>query len=237
MDQVDVVMAAAKQGDVGRVSALLDENPALATAANMFGSQPIHAAYLSGHQAVVELLLARGVSLDLGLAAELGMLDRVEPAVRADPDLVKTFGPTGSTLLHRAGYWGQVAVSRLLLKNGADANAATRDSFLQIRPLGCAVATPDVPNPSDHEDTVLELVRILLDHGADVNGQRRDGLTALHGAAYRGHLRVMRYLLEHKADAAIRGHEGAGLHAGQTAADLARAQGQREAVSLLASAV
>jgi ankyrin repeat protein len=235
MDKVDAVIAAAKQGDVGRVTSLIDENPALATAATMVGSQPIHAAYLSGHQPVVELLLSRGVSLDVGLAAELGMLGRVEPAVHADPDLVLVFGPAGSTLLHRACYWGQVAVSRLLLANGADANAATRDKFLQIRPLGCAVATPDVPNPSEQEDTVLELVRLLLDRGADVNGQRRDGLTALHSAAYRGHLRVIRYLLQHAADATMRGYEGAGPHAGQTAADLALAQGQHEAVSLLAS--
>jgi ankyrin repeat protein len=234
MDKLDAVIAVAKQGDLARVSALLDESPALATAATQVGSQPIHAAYLSGHQPVVELLLSRGVSIDPGLAAELGIVDRVESTVRADPDLVKVFGPAGSTLLHRACYWGQVAVSRLLSAKGADVNAATRDSFLQIRPLGCAVATPDVPNPSDQENTVLELVSLLLDHGADVNGQRRDGLTALHSAAYRGHLRVMRHLLEHGADAGIRGYAGAGPHAGQNAADLAFAQGQREAVLLLA---
>src|ERR1700733_3491279 len=137
MDTVDAVIAAAARGDVSRVSALLEESPALATAANMLGSQPIHAAYLSGHQPVVQLLLDRGVSLDAGLAAELGMLDRVEAAVRAAPDLVKTYGPAGSTLPHRACYWGQVAFSRFLLAAGADANLATRDNFLQIRPLGC----------------------------------------------------------------------------------------------------
>jgi ankyrin repeat protein len=47
----------------------------------------------------------------------------------------------------------------------------------------------------------------LLDRGADVNGRRRDGLTALHSAAYRGHLQVMRYLLQHGADVAIRGSD------------------------------
>jgi cytohesin len=207
MDKVDAVIAAAKQGDVPLVSSLLDENPALATAATMLGSQPIHAAFFSGHQPVVNLLLNRGVSIDAGLAAELGMVAHVESAVRANPDLAKEFGSTGSTLLHRACYWGQVAVSRLLLKAGAEANAPTRDGFLQIRPLGCAVAAPDVPNPSHQEDTVLGLVRLLLDRGADVNGRRRDGLTALHSAAYRGHLQVMRYLLQHGADVAIRGSD------------------------------
>ena len=235
MPNIDAVIAAARRGDVKRVSALLDEDPALAAAYTLVGSQPIHAAYFSRHPPVVELLLSRGVSLDAGLAAELGMLDRVEAALRADPNLVELFGPNGSTLLHRACYWGQVAVSRLLLGKGADANAPTRDNFLEIRPLGCSVATPDVPNPSDQEGTVLELVRLLLEHGADVNGRRRDGLTALHSAAYRGHLCVMRYLLDNGADPTIRGHEGSAPHAGQTPADLALAQGQQDAAALLAS--
>jgi len=235
MDKLDAVIAAAKSGDVSQVSRLLDENPSLSTAATMLGSQPIHAAHFSGHRNIVELLLNRGVTLDAGLAAELGMVDRVEAALAADPALARAFSPPGSTLLHRACYWGQVDVTKRLIEKGADANAATRDSFLQIRPLGCAVATPDVPNPSDHEDTVLHLVRLLLDAGAEVNGRRRDGLTALHSAAYRGHLRVMRYLLEHGADAAIRGYDAAGPHAGQTAADLALAQGQSEAAFLLKS--
>jgi uncharacterized protein len=235
MDKVEAVITAARQGDVSRVSALLDQDPSLATASTMLGSQPIHAAYLGGHRPVVELLLSRGVSLDAGLSAELGMIDRVETALQADAGLVRAFSPAGSTLLHRACYWGQVAISRLLLTNGADADVQTRDSFLQIRPLGCAVATPDVPNPSDSEDTVLELVAVLLEHGADVNGRRRDGLTALHSAAYRGHLRVIRYLLDRGADPEIRGYEGSGPHSGQTAADLARAQGQKEVTALLAS--
>lgn len=101
----------------------------------------------------------------------------------------------------------------------------TQDSFLQIRPLGCAVATADVPNKSDDEDIVLALVRLLLERGADVNGRRRDGLTALHSAAWRGHARVIAYLLEYRADASLRGYEGAGPHAGQTAQDMAMARG------------
>jgi uncharacterized protein len=227
------IIAAAKAGDIAEVSRWLDNDPSLATAANMFGSQAAHAAYFGGHRDVFELLLRRGAVLDAGLAAELGMLDRVGAAVTSDPELVNTFSPAGSALLHRACYWGQTVTARYLLERGADPNAPTRDSFLQIRPLGCAVATPDVPNPSDREEVVLELVRLLLDRGAEVNGRRRDGLTALHGAAYRGHGQVIVLLLEHGADAAIRGFDGAGPHAGQTAFDMAAAQGQEGACLIL----
>jgi ankyrin repeat protein len=217
---IDAILAAAKDGDYDRVLALLETDPALANASNMLGSQPIHAAHFGGHKRIVDLLIARGVDLNFFLASELGLLDQVRGALESDPALTRIFSAAGSTALHRSCYWGQTAVARLLLDRGADPNAVTQDSFLQIAPLGCAVATPDVPNPSDSEDVVLDLVNLLLSSAADVNARRRDGLTALHSAAYRRHRRVMETLLAHGADPTIRGYDGAGPHAGQTAADM-----------------
>jgi len=234
MSPIDAILAASKDGDYDRVLALLEADPALATATSILGAQPIHAAHLGGHKHVVELLITRGVEIDFFLASELGMLDRVRGALRFDPELVRAFSIAGSTALHRACYWGQIEVASFLLERGADPNAVTRDGFLQIAPLGCAVATPDVPNPSDREEVVLGLVKLLIASGADVNARRRDGLMALHSAAYRGHLRVIETLLARGADPAIRGYDGPGPHAGQTAADLAIAQGQAAAAILLA---
>jgi uncharacterized protein len=220
MSPIDAMLAAAKGGEYDQVFALLETDPALANASNMLGSQPIHAAHFGGHKRIVDLLLARGVELDFFLACDMGLLDQVRRALESDPALCQAFSTTGSTALHRSCYWGQTAVASLLLHRGADPNSVTCDSFLQIAPLGCAVATPDVPNPSDGEDVVLDIVNLLLSSGADVNARRRDGLTALHSAAYRGHLRVMGTLLAHGANPTIRGYDGAGPHAGQTAADM-----------------
>jgi uncharacterized protein len=233
MNSLEAILTAAKEGDHARVLTLLETDPALATASSMSGSQPIHAAHFGGHKHIVDLLLSRGVALDFFVASELGILDQMRSALDSNPALARAFSPAGSTALHRSCYWGQVAVASLLLERGADPNAVTHDGFLQIAPLGCAVATPDVPNPSDLEDVVLDLVKLLISQGADVNARRRDGLTALHSAAYRGHLRVIEMLLKHGADPAIRGHEGADAHAGQTAADVAKAQGKPEAAALL----
>ena len=45
----------------------------------------------------------------------------------------------------------------------------------------------------------LEVVRVLLEHGADVEVKRYDGKTALQVAAGQGHAKVVELLREHGA--------------------------------------
>ncbi len=229
----DEIISAAVKGDAQRVAALLDADPSLATASNMMGSTAVHAAHYSGHDSVVQLLLSRGRTCDGFLASDLGLVAELRKELDRDPLLPKRFNAAGSTPLHGACYWGSAECARLLLERGADVNAVTRDSFLQISPLGCAVASPDVPNPSQDEAVVLSLVELLLRHGADPNGRRRDGMTPLHSAAYRGHLRVIRALLQAGADINARAYDDVGPHSGQTPLDTALALGQTAAAELL----
>lgn len=230
---VDEIIAASVGGDLPRVIELLKLDPTLAGTANMFGSTAIHAAHYSGHQDVVKLLLAQSPPLDGFLAAELGFTRVLTRWLDKHPTFSTIRNASGSTALHGACYWGSIDASRLLLDRGADVNAVTTDSFLQIHPLGCAVATPDVPNPSQEESAVLQLVDLLLERGADVNARRRDGMTALHSAAHRGHLEVIRRLLESGADPNIRAYDEAGGHAGQSPAETALAQGHTAAADLM----
>lgn len=230
---VDEIIAAAGRGEIEAVAGLLEQDPSLGSAPNMTGATAIHAAHYSGHPQLVRLLVPRSRVMDGFLAAELGLEEALEDFLKRSPELPTARSPAGSTALHGACYWGSEGAARLLLDAGADVNAVTTDTFLKIHPLGCAVASPNVPNPSDDESVVLNLVNLLLERGADVNARRRDGMTALHAAAWRGHLRVIRRLLDAGADARIKATEGP--HAGQTAADTARAQGQSAAAELLGS--
>jgi uncharacterized protein len=230
---IDDIISAAVRGDVERVAALVRQDPTLGSAANMTGATAIHAAHYAGHPQVVRLLVPASRALDAFLAAELGLESELESFLKRNPNLVTERSPAGFTALHGACYWGSVGCARLLLDSGAAVRVATADPFLQIHPLGCAVASPDVPNPSQDEAVVLQLVNLLIERGAEVNAHRRDGMTALHAAAWRGHLQVVRRLLDAGADTAIRANEDAGPHAGQTAADTARAQGQVAAADLL----
>jgi uncharacterized protein len=230
---VDDLIAASVSGDLQRVTALLDAEPDLVTATNMFGSSAVHAAHYSGHPGIVNLLFARGRALDVFLAAELGMANELRAQLDRDASLATQISASGATALHGACYWGSVAAAKLLLERGADVNALTRDSFLRITPIGCAVATPNVPNPSEDESVVLDLVQLLLAHRADVNARRRDGMTALHAAAYRGHLEVIGALLRAGADPNVRAHADSGAHSGETPLDTALAQGQTAAADAI----
>ena len=233
-DKTNEIIAAAGGGSLRTVRRLIAEDPSLASGRNIFGTQPIRAAHFRGQQGIVDELLDSGVELDVFLAAELGMVDEVRAHLERDRELVHAFRDVrGDTPLHCAAYWDQRDVAALLLERGAEVNAATRDDFLRIAPLASAVATPNIPNPSDDEQTVVALVQQLLDEGADVNQRRRDGMTALHGAAYRGLVEVTRLLLDQGADRSLTAHHDGGPHEGETAVQTARKQEQRSVADFI----
>jgi uncharacterized protein len=223
MRSVDHAVAAVLAGDDERLGALLDDDGTLARQRTMFGVSPLLAARAVGREDIVARLRPVG-PLPLVLAAELGDAHAVRAALDADPGAVGGRDAYGSTALHGASYWGRADVAELLLRAGADPRAITEDAFLRIPVLGSAIATtPGVPQPSDDEDVVLRLVRLLLEHGADPDQARRDGMTALHSAAWRGLGRVVQELLDAGADRRAQATDGP--HAGQTPADAALAQG------------
>ena len=92
----------------------------------------------------------------------------------------------GATPLH----WAvpDPAKVKLLLAAGADANA--RSTNLQRTPLLVAASYPGS----------TEVLRLLLEHGADIHAKDRSGMHALGRAAVSADVDVVRFLVEHGCD-------------------------------------
>lgn len=115
----------------------------------------------------------------------------------------------GNSLLMLASYNGQIEMTRVLLKHGADPQIA--NDMGQI-PLAGAAFKGNAP-----------MTKLLIEHGADVNARMADGKTALMFAAMFDQTEIIDLLLEHGADASLQTLDGA------TAQSLAQAMGANAA--------
>src|SRR5207245_103692 len=114
-----------------------------------------------------------------------------------------------------AAFFGNKKCAEVLLANGADVHARSRNAMLNT-PLHAAAA-------GGHGG----IVGVLLDAGADANARQHGGWTALHAAAQNGDVESATLLLEHGAEAYGRADNN------QTPLDLALTKGHQAIVDLL----
>jgi ankyrin repeat protein len=129
---------------------------------------------------------------DLADAAMAGDAEAVRRLLAGDSNLSRAYTEDGWTALHLAA---TPEIAGLLLEAGADIAAPNRHKF----------AGPG--NSPLHGATYLnrpEVVRSLLERGADPNGLDNAGFTALHLAVGNGWVECAGALLEGGADANLR---------------------------------
>jgi ankyrin repeat protein len=74
----------------------------------------------AGHNEIVQLLIARGATVDIWAAASMGDIDRVRELLTENPGLIDAKGPNHANPLHFAA---TVEVAELLLSHDADPDA------------------------------------------------------------------------------------------------------------------
>lgn len=101
----------------------------------------------------------------------------------------------GATPLIAAASTSDVALLRTYVELGADPKLANADgSTPLLAAAGVGVGAPEEAAGSEPE--ALEAIQLLLKVGADVNAVDNNGETAMHGAAYRNHPKVVQLLAD-----------------------------------------
>lgn len=150
-----------------------------------------------GDRARAEELLAGNPPLSVFEAAATGRTDRMRELLDDDPSLANTFGDDGFHPLGLACFFGHVDTTKLLLERGADVNALSRHEHIQTAAIHAAAASNE---EGTDESTRYELVKLVLDHGADPNLRQGGGFRAIDAARQNGDARVEQLLKQHGAE-------------------------------------
>src|SRR5882724_9664882 len=111
----------------------------------------------------------------------------------------------GDTALHLAACGYRVELVRLLLAAGADPNSTT--NHRQSGPLHYA-ADGYVTGPAWNAKRQVKTIQCLLDAGAEINAQDKNGATPLHRAVRTRCAAAVKCLLERGSDATQRNKSG-----------------------------
>jgi len=206
---VTVLMVAAQTGNASLVQVLLaDRADAKATVKS--GETSLMAAVVSGNAEIVKLILAQHVDVNAkGSAGVTALMMAADSAVYApvkllldsgaDPKIVSDEHWTAlhgvAAAMNRSRHASELAVARLLLDRGAPIDISADYGGT---PLALAARRGDVP-----------MVRLLLQHGANVNAQDEQyGETPLLQAVSSGSLETVKLLVSHGADVTARNGRG-----------------------------
>ena len=187
---------AVKEGFLDICQMLL-ENKADVCAHDDEGNTPLHLALSNDHIEISRILLEYNAEVNspnedgstpILVASSNGNIDLFQLLLAHNAD-VFIHDNIGNTPLHFAASGGHLEVARILLELKADVDSLNSEG---LTPLQRAL--------DGRRKEYLDIVCLLLNHGADEKVHDENGNTLLHFAATEGHIEIARMLLERKVD-------------------------------------
>jgi len=218
-DRFEQLVQCIAGNDAFRVGALLSEEPGLVSTRDATGRTPILLALYLRQEDLARLIRERTPTPDLFEAAALGETELASQLLEKTPGGAKAVAPDGFGVLGLAVYFGRTETAKMLLEAGSHPDTSSANEF-KVRPIHSATAHRD-PGVS------LELVRMLLESGADPNVVQAGGWSPLHAVASRGREEIAKLLIEHGASLQAKSEDG------RTPLEMAQAKGHAGLETLL----
>ncbi|HLH35349.1 MAG TPA: ankyrin repeat domain-containing protein [Alloacidobacterium sp.] len=207
-----------RQGKTTEIVEAVKIQPSVASSRDAQGISALMLAIYTQQPVIRDYLLAHLKELDIFEAAAVGDCARLRQLIAQDAMSARAISPDGWTPLHLAAAFAGAEPVTLLLEHGAHIHQFSHNP-MRNQPLHACIAL----------NSSLDVVRALLEAGADVNATQHGGYTPLLQAAAAGKKDLVRLLLEY----------GARLDCvcdrGKSAADYARERGHTEVAEILAS--
>ena len=169
---------------------------------------PLLAALVGKHIRAAETLLEHGADVEIrGMRERTPLHEAIDNVGMMQSLLSKGANVNCQqddqrTPLHLAAYHRELKVARVLVERNADVNSRDKEGKT---PLFLLLEDSSLNEDSDN---ILELARLLLEHGTDTNIRTTKEWTMLHAAAFWGRLEIAKLLLEHGANPNVENDEG-----------------------------
>jgi ankyrin repeat protein len=196
MSETQLFFDAIRAGDVAAVRTLLDQDSTLLSAKNAQSQGPVLFSIYNRQKEVRDFLISRGALLELYEAAAAGDVARVKELVERDATLAKSYSPDGFPVVALAAVFGHFEITKYLHAKGANINAAASNGS------GYNALTGAVTSGQ------TEIVKWLLENGADANYRYSNDYSPLLNAAANGYLEILKLLQAHGADLHARTSDG-----------------------------
>nr|UPO70950.1 sTRP5 [Mesobuthus martensii] len=172
---------------------LLIEYKALVNCLNYQQETPLHKAAAFNHKDVIEFLIKHGALIDcrcinhftpLLLAAREGHIDAIKALLDNNAD-VSVVDKNEKSVVYWLCERNHPEALEILLKECFAPNLIFKEDAFDNNPLHVAA-----------ENGYADVLKILLENGADIHSKNEDGETAMHLAAKSGHRNIVKLLLE-----------------------------------------
>ena len=217
----DEIHSAASAGESEAVKALVEADPRLVYKRNAAGYTALHIAVSGGHPEIVAYLLSKGARVNARAEQRITPLHQARSGeiarvlIQAGADVKAE--AHDKTPMRRAASQGYIEVVDALIEAGEPIDFLSAVELGMIDRVKAMIeADPDLVHLVDHRVPLVEaarngrmkIVRLLIEHGADVNAgygsmHASQRTTALSRAATAGYFDIAEYLLSRGADANV----------------------------------